>query len=403
VSVAVRPARVPQPVFAACGYFLARLMFLPSRYAPQVQWGDVAAALDGFPCDDLDLGSSGFWREWRDRWVALAETYVQTAERSSTDAGRARAFRSAAACYHWAEFMDFDDRALKLTLRQLVRHCFQRSLQGSDLEMTSHTAHVEPDVDVPYWLILPPPQLRGPEPWPCVVLSNGLDSITEVEILALAETYIERGIAAVVFEGPGQGLSVGQVPLRLDMEIVVESIVDRLRVDERINADRLAFVGISFGGYVALRVAQRVPRPFRCVVNLSGGPRIAPFDGLPRRLKDDFRFAFMPADPAQMQKMFDELALDPAMSPATDVLSISGGLDDIFPAEDLEALNEAWGDRHELVVYGDEAHGCLNKINVVTLQAADWVASRLRSSAIAAPARHSQQQKARSTRNSEDR
>jgi hypothetical protein len=138
-------------------------------------------------------------------------------------------------------------------------------------------------------------------------------------------------------------------------------------------------------------------------VNLSGGPRIAPFDGLPRRLKDDFRFAFMPADPAQMQKMFDELALDPAMSPATDGLSISGGLDDIFPAEDLEALNEAWGDRHELVVYGDEAHGCLNKINVVTLQAADWVASRLRSSAIAAPARHSQQQKARSTRNSEDR
>jgi len=298
--------------------------------------------------------------------------------------------------------MEFDDQAGKLRMRLLVRQCFQRSLEGCDLDLTSHTARVEPGLDVPYWLILPPPELRGPEPWPCVVLSNGLDSVTEVEILALAETYLERGIAAVLFEGPGQGLSVGQTPLPLDMGRVIESVVHGLVGDGRIDPDRLAFVGISFGGYLALCAAQSAQCPFRCVVNLSGGPRIAPFEGLPRRLKDDFRFAFMSADAAHMQTVFEELALAPAPSPAADVLSISGRLDDIFPIEDIESLDAAWGARHELVVYDDEAHACLNKINLVALQAADWVASRLGASAVSPGSSPFHGRNALSTPNRED-
>ncbi|MHA6759463.1 alpha/beta hydrolase family protein [Streptacidiphilus sp. PAMC 29251] len=128
-----------------------------------------------------------------------------------------------------------------------------------------------------------------------------------------------------------------------------------LREDARIDPYRLAFFGISFGGYPALRVAQALGGAFRCIVNLRGGPSISPFDGLPRRLKDDFRFAFVCDDDLDMQAR----------------------LDDIFPLTALDELDRAWGTHHQLVVHDREAHVCLNLISTCTLQAADWVADRL--------------------------
>lgn len=380
-TAARRPARLPEPLFRACGYFLPRLMFLHSRYAPRVGWGDIARALDGFPCNDIDLGSAAFWDEWRVRWTSQGDGYARLAEVSSTAAGRSRAARVAAGCYHWAEFMYFDDADRKHALRSRVRELFMRSLEGEDLELEEgllpgRTADEDP---TPYWLILPPVPRRPPGRLPCVVLSNGLDSMTEVEVLAVAETYLERGIAAVLFDGPGQGIRVGRTPLLIEMETVVEGLVERLRQDPRIAADRLAFFGISFGGYFALRVAQFLGASFRCVVNASGGPRIAPYDGLPRRLKDDFRFAFGSGDAAEMQARFDMLTLDPGTPAGTDVLSVHGELDDIFPLAGLTGLDRAWGARHRLTAYADEAHVCLNVIDVWGLEAADWVAERLSS------------------------
>jgi len=375
----LRPARVPAPVLQACGYFLPRLMFLQGRYAPQVHWGDIALALDGFPVDDLDLRSERFWDEWRGRWVGQAERYRAVAAGSSTPAGRARAYRGAAACYHWAEFMDFGDAARKLALRRNVRDCFERSLVGGDLDLIPGrmpAGRLAP-VDLPYWVVLPPPNRRGPGPMPAVILSNGLDSMTEVEVLAIAETFLDRGIAAVLFDGPGQGIHVGQLPLRIDMETVVAALVERLGEHGEIAVDRLGFLGVSFGGYLALRVAQRLGELFRCVVNLSGGPVVSPFEGLPRRLREDFRFALMGGDSQDMQARFDGLEIDVSVPAETSVLSVHGGLDDIFPVGALSGLDSAWGAGHELRVYPAESHVCLNLINSCSLEAADWVADRL--------------------------
>jgi dienelactone hydrolase len=377
-ATAVRPPRLTDPLFSACGYFLPRLMFLNARYAPQVHWGDVTSTLNDFPADLVDLTSAAFWDEWRERWIARAEEYVLLAKASSTRAGQSRALRSAAACYHWAEFMEFEDQAEKLALRQAVRDCFEASLTD-ELCLTQGEVEIGAGQSspIPFWVLTPPDHCRADSgPLPCVVVSNGLDSMTEVEILALAETYLERGLAAVLFEGPGQGLGVGLEPLRLDMEVVISAVLDRLRDNPAIDSERLAFVGISFGGYFALRVAQTLPERFRCVVNFSGGPRIAPFDTLPRRLKDDFRFAFKPGV-TPIQNIFDRIALDVSKPVEVDVLSVHGRLDDIFQLQHVEEMDRAWADRHTLVVYDGEAHVCLNQLNTITLQAADWVAERL--------------------------
>jgi dienelactone hydrolase len=377
-----RPSRVSEQLYNALGYLVTRLLFLNAHYAPQVHWGDIALALDGFPTDNLDLSSAEFWDRWRARWSDRAHSYLDLADASTTTAGRTRTLRSAAACFHWAEFMYFDDAKEKLRLRQQIRDCFLGSLEGSDLELThGELAGVGDQPSVPYWVLRPPARLRAPGPLPAVVLSNGLDSMTEVEVLALAEAYLERGMAAVLFDGPGQGIQVGQTKLRVEMETVVAGLVEHLRADPRIDAHRLAFLGISFGGHLALRVARELGGSFRCVVNFGGGPRIAEFAGLPRRLKDDFRFAFLADDTEDMQARFDALAQQPGPPPDTEVLSVHGALDDIFPLNALAELDRAWGPRHRLRVYPRESHTCLNVLNTYTVEAADWVAQQLRHSA----------------------
>lgn len=377
----VRPPRVPPALVAAAGYFLPRLMFLATRYAPQVHWGDVAHALDGFPCDDLDLGSATFWDEWRTRWSAQADRYLQRAVTSTTMAGRARADRAAAACLHWAEFMDFDDAARKSALRDAARAAFRRSLAALDPASDAEFGAGVLPSGIEYWAVLPPRSRRGPGPLPAVVACNGLDSMTEIEVLSLAEAYLDRGIAVVLFEGPGQGNQVGRTPLLVEQETVVAALVERLREHPEIDSGRLAFLGVSFGGYLALRVAQSaVGAEFRTVVNLSGGPRVAPFAGLPRRLRADFTFALTGGGHAtdeEMQERLDALVLEPGIPPRTDVYSVHGALDDIFPIAALRELDRGWGARHVLVEHEREAHVCLASIDPVNQDAADRVAGAL--------------------------
>lgn len=80
-----------------------------------------------------------------------------------------------------------------------------------------------------------------------------------------------------------------------------------------------------------------------------------------------------------MQARFDALELDPAVPAGAPVLTVHGGLDDIFPVADLVELDRVWGANHQLVVYENERHTCPNMINMWSLEAADWVADRLRS------------------------
>jgi pimeloyl-ACP methyl ester carboxylesterase len=381
MTEAVRPVRVATEIYDALGYLGTRLLFLNARYAPQAQWGDIALALDGFPTDNLDISTSAFWDDWRSRWTARADGYITIADQSTTVAGRTHALRSAAACYHWAEFMYFDDAALKLQLRQQLRRAFLASLEGADIELIQNELPATADRRaVPYWVVLPPRRLRPDGALPGVILSNGLDSMTEIEVLSLAEAYLERGIAAVLFDGPGQGIQAGQAPVLIEMETVVGELVRRLAAEyPQIETSRLAFVGISFGGYLGLRVARSLGELFRCVVNFGGGPRLAEFARLPRRLKDDFRFAFQVNDTDEIQARFDALALEPGEPPTTQVVSVHGALDDIFPVGALEELDRAWGPQHLLEIHPREAHTCLNVINVYSQQTADWVAAQLAS------------------------
>lgn len=369
------PARVPNQVYSTCAYFLPRVTFLNSTHAAQVSWGDIAIALADFPDSLQDLSSADFWEEWMRRWKQLGDDYTAYSNAAHSSLSSRRLFRTAAACYHWAEFMYFTNSEIKRELRSRVKECFKRSLDVEKLNILLGEIHLN-SVQIPYYLVLPG-AAENQEQYPCIIMSNGLDSVTEVEIFALAEPFLTRGIAVFMFDGPGQGINLGRNAIEYRFENVVESILSFLSHQSSIQFERLGFFGISFGGYLALRVAKYLGEKFRCVVNYSGGPSLAPFKCLPRRLKEDFQYAFMEKNSDHMQDLFDTLTLDMSGSLRTEVLSIHGALDDIFPIEGLMSINGQPENKHTLHIYPTEAHVCLNYLNRNSIIIADWAAHKL--------------------------
>ncbi|UFH50206.1 alpha/beta hydrolase family protein [Pseudomonas sp. KNUC1026] len=376
VPVPARRARLSPAVFEAVGYFIPRLLFGDPHIAPKLSWGDIVYALDGFDESCLDLGSALFWDRWREAWERRANTHLARAELARGVAARSLSLRRAAACLHWAEFMYFEDRQCKARLRERVRECFKQSLTFDGYRMTEYTFTVSghPSASTYRYWVLTPARSRS-EPWPCALLINGLDSITEVEVLTLGETFLRNGRAVILFEGPGQGLELGRSALRADMEMVIAQLLVALAQRRYLDLSDLGLLGVSFGGYLALRAAHALPDAFGWVVNFSGGPRVRSYQNLPRRLKQDFAYAFGITDLARMPELLDSLALPEGSRASPPILSVHGAFDDIFALADLRAAIASWGGHHRLEVLEGEAHVCLHELPECLDLIIDWIST----------------------------
>ena len=105
---------------------------------------------------------------------------------------------------------------------------------------------------------------------PVVVMAVGLDS-TKEETDAYETPFLARGMATLVFEGPGQGEAQYDFPIRGDYEVPVKA-VHRLCRDTRRDLDsaRIGMWGVSLGGYYAPRAAAFEKRIKACIA--LGGP-----------------------------------------------------------------------------------------------------------------------------------
>lgn len=365
--------KIPTFIFEVCNYFFPRIMFLQSAYTPQVHWGDIAIALQDFPEDCHDISSKEFWDIWMEKWKYLGDQYYTKANSMKIEYCKQRLFRSAAACYHWAEFMYFSNKTIKTELRNNVKLCFKKSL-NQNCKNIKHGEIMFGSIVIPYYLVLPN-IVSSVKRLPCIILSNGLDSVTEIEVLSFAEQFSSSGIVALLFDGPGQGINLGVNPLQIEFEYVVKELIKFLHNVKIVDINNLAFFGVSFGGYFALRVAKYLGKHFRCIVNLSGGPNLSEFNLLPRRLKEDFKYAFMEEDNEEMQKIFNKLKIE-IPECHTQILSIHGELDDIFPISRLKRLDFDLKEKHKLISYSNESHVCLNYINQYCCEMLSWVISK---------------------------
>ena len=290
------------------------------------------------------------WDQWVHAWSARAAIH-EAIGRGELEANHGfsagQHLSDAAVCYHFGKFLCVHDLDAMRVAHMKAVECRQLALP-----------HLRPSgqrVEIPYQGKRLAGILRRPEGIdrpPIIVMCMGLDSAKE-EMHAYETSFLDRGLATLAFDGPGQGEGEYDFVIRHDYEVPVGAVIDWVQTRDDLDIDALAIWGVSLGGYYAARAAALEPR-IKAAVTLSG-----PFDWgaiwekLPSITRRAFQVRSRSADEAQARERAGELSLVGIAEKITCPLFVVGGKlrPASFPYQDAERLAaEASGPVRALII-----------------------------------------------------
>jgi dienelactone hydrolase len=314
------------------------------------------------------------WEEWLGAWRANGHLHAglaREAERQGRTLTAGRAWVRATLSYHYAKFVWMVD--------------LERHREAADLAVAAlRHAHrlLDPSaerLEIPFEGTVMVATLRrppAPRPAPLVLLLPGLDS-TKEEFFNWENVFLERGMATLSLDGPGQGETGYHSHIRPDYEVAVSAALDHLQGRDDLLGDRAGAVGVSLGGYYAPRAAAFEPR-IRAAVAIGG-----PYDfgecwaGLPGLTREAFVHHSGAHDEAEAERLAGRLDLGPVLPRlAQPLLVVFGRLDRLIPWRQAERV-AAEAPAGELVMYEDGNHVCNNLPYRYQPLAADWMRERL--------------------------
>jgi alpha-beta hydrolase superfamily lysophospholipase len=309
------------------------------------------------------------WDDWADAWEASAAAYAELADEADAAGHRVTAAehrRRAALTLQFGQFALNDDPARREALHRRQADLFRRAAPALDpparpLEGLHGYVRVPAGVECPGVVLLVP----------------GLES-TKEQFSTFEPYFLARGVATVSFEGAGQGEARYEGPFRdARWGRAFDELVRALPSYRELDPERVVVLGTSFGGYLALRHAARVPG-LRGVVDIAGPYDLCGLEELLPVLQDGFAEFVGAADREQARELLRDVTLDGALDGLTArVLVVHGARDNVIPVEHAHRIAAALGPRAELRLEPGGNHSCNNLHTVVRPAVADWVCDRL--------------------------
>jgi 2,6-dihydroxypseudooxynicotine hydrolase len=332
---------------------------------------------NGVPLTDFQEVTAGIerWENWCRAWCARAAQHEAIGRKALADGyflSAAHHLTTAGVCYHFSKFVFVIDV-------EQMRAAHMKAVECRKLALP-HLRPAGEYVQIPFEGRFLAGILRRPagaERSPIVVMCMGLDSAKE-EMESYESLFLARGLATLTFDGPGQGESEYDLPIRGDYEVAVKAVIDWLETRSGADADRIGLWGVSLGGYYAPRAAAFEPRVKACI-GLSG-----PFDfgeiwdGLPDLTREAFRVRSKCTTQGKAQKHASTLSLHGiAQQIRCPLYLVAGKQDRLVPWQDAERVARETSGPVELMLIEDGNHVANNRIYKYRTQSADWMAQQL--------------------------
>ena len=189
------------------------------------------------------------WEDWCAAWSARAaihEEIGREALASGHGLSAGHHLNTAALIYHFGKFTFIDDMAQLRAAHQKAVECMTLALP----HFLPPGAHIQ----IPYEGKFLAANLRRPEgqaPAPVVILVSGLDAAKE-ELHDTEQFFLERGMATLSVDGPGQGEAEYDFPLRYDFEVPMGAAIDWVKREA---------TSIGRGSDFWVRVSAAISRP----------------------------------------------------------------------------------------------------------------------------------------------
>jgi 2,6-dihydroxypseudooxynicotine hydrolase len=212
---------------------------------------------------------------------------------------------------------------------------------------------------------------------PVVVMAMGLDSAKE-EMDTNERVFLDRGMATLAFDGPGQGEGEYDRPICPEYERPVAAVIDWLEGRGDVDAARLGIWGVSLGGYYAPRAAAFDDRIRACISLTGPFDWEAIFDRIPPITRAAFTARSFSKGETQAREFSKRMTLRDCAQNITCPLYIVGGrLDRVVPPEEAEKLASAAAGPVSMNMIEDGTHVANNRIYKYRTQSADWMAAQL--------------------------
>ena len=216
----------------------------------------------------MGLMKSPSEKDWITAWGSMADRLrnnAEISEKNHKNVSAASAYMRAASYYRFglASYSDAKDPLIE-EYSKLSISCYRKYL-----ELSGYPGEA---IEVPY----KDTTLSGyfyrsssaKEKASLMILIPGRDTLGE-DTVWIYDEALKRGIHCIVVEGPGQGaaLRLKKLPFIKEWEQVVTPIVDYAQQLDGIDMDRIALMGLSFGGYLVPRAAAFEKRIKLCIAN----------------------------------------------------------------------------------------------------------------------------------------
>jgi len=356
-------------------------------------WSARFVANDIDPLDvERTLADVTTWDDWADAWEATADRYAALADLAATAGHRITAAqhrRRASLILQFGQFVLNDDPVRRRALH--ARQCELFRLAAPDLTPPALPYRLDVGegraghVRVHGYVRLPDGPAHG-----VVLLLPGLES-TKEQFSTFEPYLLERGLATVSIEGPGQGEAHADHPFRL-VEFLEAYAAVRAHVADHPELRTLpvALLGTSFGGFLALRcavaedVTPGVTAP-DAVVAIAGPHTLTPLAELQPILQEGFVHLSGARDADDADVLLADVTLTGHLDRLTaPTLLVHGDADRIIPVAHADRIAAEVGDRGTRFVYDRVAggsHSCNNFHTTVRPRIADWLSDRLHEAA----------------------
>lgn len=315
------------------------------------------------------------WDDWCAAWsqrAAVHEDLGQEALAGGQFTSAAEHFSRAAVTYHFAKYLFVQDM-------EQLRAAHAKAVKCLDLALP----HLDPPgerVLIPYegkHLAATLRRPKGVKRPPIVLMTMGLDSAKE-ELLTFEKDFLDRGMAILAFDGPGQGESEYDFPIRYDYEAVAATVIDWLGGRNDVDVERVGIWGISLGGYYAPRAAAFEKRIKACVANCGPYNWGALWDKLPDLTRQAYIRRSHSASAEEARGKAYQLSLEGVPGKIKCPLMVIGaGLDRLCPPEEASRLASEAGGPTKLLMISDGNHVAHNRFYKYRPQSADWMAQQL--------------------------
>ena len=290
------------------------------------------------------------------------------------------------AAVHWgaAQWPYDENDETNIAYNNKKRECYAKYAALADHHVEAVWVPFK-DKAIPAWLHLPPGYSGGR--LPVVISIPGMDSYKELQVGLYGDRYLNRGMAVLAIDGPGQ-YEAPMIGLYFTMENWMATgpvLLDWIAGRPELDATRVGVSGTSFGSLFGTVLTANEPRVRACaVMSVCHEPGC---HTIFQEASPTFKKRFMYMSGITDEAEFDEFRKKITWEGHADkirvpYLCVAGEAEELSPLEHSERLMAALNGPKQMVVYQESRHsvGNVPAANLgpfPPILVADWLADRL--------------------------